>query len=80
MFQEGLGKITGFKTRIEVHTDAKPRYFKPTPVPYALQNKIEVQLERLQSNNIVEPIKFSEWAAPIVPVLKPDGSGRKITK
>ena len=76
MFQEGLGKITGVKARIEVHTDAKPRYFKPRPVPYALRNKIEAELERLQSDNIVEPVKFSEWAAPIVPVLKPDGSVR----
>ena len=45
-------------------------------MPYALWNKIEVELERLQSDNIVEPVKFSEWAAPIVPVLKPDGSVR----
>ena len=48
VFQEGLGKITGVKARIEVHTDAKPRYFKPRPVPYALRNKIEAELERLQ--------------------------------
>ena len=45
-------------------------------MPYALQNIIEAELERLESDNIVEPIKFSEWAAPIVPVLKPDGSVR----
>ena len=45
-------------------------------MPYTLRNKIEAELERLQSDNIVEPMKFSEWAAPIVPVLKPDGSVR----
>lgn len=33
-------------------------------------------LERLETAGIIEPIEFSEWAAPIVPVVKRDGSIR----
>ncbi|KAJ8003218.1 hypothetical protein DPEC_G00167120 [Dallia pectoralis] len=35
-----------------------------------------MELERLTNQRIIEPVKFSEWAAPIVPVLKPDDSVR----
>ena len=42
-------------------------------VPYALKEAIEKDLERL---GVVEPIRHSEWAAPIVPVPKADGSVR----
>ena len=30
----------------------------------------------MQQENIVEAVRFSEWATPIVPVGKPDGSVR----
>ena len=33
-------------------------------------------MERLQQDGIIEPVKFSEWAVPVVPVLKSDGSLR----
>ncbi len=41
-----------------------------------LKNKMEVELERLLNDNILEPVTFSEWEAPIVPVIKPDNSVR----
>ena len=34
------------------------------------------ELELLQKQGIIEPVQFSDWAAPIVPVLKSDGSVR----
>ena len=34
------------------------------------------ELDRLQRNGIIEPVKFSKWATPIVPILKSDGSIR----
>ncbi len=37
---------------------------------------MEVELDRLLNDNILEPVKFSEWAEPIVPVIKPDNSVR----
>ena len=37
---------------------------------------MEEELDRLQKQGIIKPVDFSDWAAPIVPVLKKDGSLR----
>jgi len=44
------------------------------PVPFALRDKVEAELERLQREGIIEPVQSAEWAAPIVPVVKRDSS------
>lgn len=41
-----------------------------------MKEKVEVELVRLINENIIVPVKFSDWSAPVVPVLKPDGSMR----
>ena len=33
---------------------------------------VEKELQRLETLEIIKPVKSSKWAAPIVPVLKPD--------
>ena len=33
-----------------------------------------MELERLEKEGIIRKRQFSEWAAPIVPVLKDDGT------
>ena len=33
---------------------------------------VEQELDRLTKEEIIEPVQFAEWAAPIVPVLKSD--------
>lgn len=45
-------------------------------VPFALQQIVQAELDRLQTTGILEPITYSECAAPIVPVMKPDGNIR----
>ncbi len=44
--------------------------------PYALAPMVEGELDRLQKTDIIERVQYSEWAAPIVPVAKSDGSVR----
>ena len=37
---------------------------------------MERELERLEKAGVIEPVQFSDWAAPIVPIVKRDGSVR----
>ena len=37
---------------------------------------METELQRLESLGIISPVKFSKWAAPIVPVVKKNGTVR----
>ena len=74
VFSEGLGTFKGPKAKIHVESEAQPKFLKARPVPYAMTGKIEPELKRLQDEGTIEPVQFSEWAAPIVPILKPDDS------
>ena len=46
------------------------------PVPFALNERIEKDFERLVKEDIYEPIQYSKRAAPTVPILKDDGTVR----
>ncbi|XP_038119374.1 uncharacterized protein K02A2.6-like [Culex quinquefasciatus] len=69
IFSESLGLCTK-------KPGAKPIFRPKRPVPYASVEKIEAELDRLQSLGIITPVSYSEWAAPIVAVRKPNGKVR----
>jgi len=76
VFDDGLGEIKGMEGRIDVDPQAQPCFCKARPVPFALRDKVEAELERLQRAGVIEPVQSAEWAAPIVRVVKGDGSVR----
>ena len=43
-----------------------------------MKSSVEADLERLCKEGIIEPVSFSEWAGPIVPILKPDRKSIRI--
>ena len=47
-------------------------------MPYAMMSLVEKELDRLQELKIIEPVEYSDWAAPIVPVLKSDKASVRI--
>ena len=53
-----------------------PIFHKARPVPYALREKIEQDLERLKRAGTIQPVQFCEWATLIVPVMKNYGTVR----
>lgn len=76
VFRKELGTLQGTEAKIFVPSNAQPRFFKPRPLPYVLKDKVEKELERLQQQGVITPVQFSDWAAPIVPVVKSDGNIR----
>ena len=76
LFDGGLGTIKGVTAHLKLKENATPQFFKPRPVPFALKEKIAEELKRLERLGVLEKVEFSDWATPIVPVLKPDGSVR----
>ena len=72
IFQEGLGTFKGYEARIEVDPNATPHFCKARTVPYAMREKVEEELSRLVAEGTLEPVDYSDWAAPIVAVVKND--------
>ena len=76
VFDNSLGTMKGAKAHIYLKDDVEPKFCKPRPVPYALKDRTEQELDRLVQEGILEPVEVSEWAAPIVPTVKNDQSIR----
>ncbi|GFV75040.1 probable ribosome biogenesis protein AWC38_SpisGene12884 [Trichonephila clavipes] len=76
IFSPGIEKLEKFCCRLQMKPNYKPVFFKPRPVPVALKEKIETELNRLVAEDIIEPVRYSGWATPIVPVIKQNGNLR----
>ena len=76
LFEEGLGSLKEITAKTNIDPTAKPIFHKARPVPYALREKIEQDLDRLEKAETFQPIQHSEWATPVVPVFKQDGTVR----
>ena len=74
VFGEGLDMLKGITVKMYVVNDQPPTFFKPRSVPYALKRKVEEELDRLVQTKVIEPVRYSDWASPIV--LKADGKVR----
>ena len=76
LFQEDLGTLKEAKVKFFLKKDITLKFYKARPVPLALQQRVTAELDRLQAEGIICPIKVSDWATPIVPVVKKDGTIR----
>lgn len=72
LFRSELGTLKGMEAKIFVPPDSQPQFYKPRPLPYALKDKVEQELDKLVEAGIITPVQFSDWAAPTVPVVKSD--------
>ncbi len=72
VFGEGVGTLKGYKAKIRIDPTAVPRFHRARSVPFALRDKVEKELKRLENEGTIESIEYSDWAAPIVVVLKGD--------
>lgn len=76
VFEPGVGKVKGVQIRIQLKEGAKPIFKKARPVPFSLLPKVSMELDRLESEGIIEKVDRSEWATPLVVVPKKNGALR----
>lgn len=78
VFSSENGKFKDFKVDLVLEGKPTPIFCKARPVPYSLRTAVAQELDRLEKLGIMEKIKHSKWASPIVVVEKGKGEQRKI--
>lgn len=76
LFSHTPGLYNKKTTKIHLKDNMRPVALKYRQPAHALKPMIEKELERLMSLRHVEPVESSEWATPIVRVLKGNGDIR----
>ena len=75
--KQELGKAKT-EAHLEINPDIKPVFCKARPVPLALRPLVEKELDRQIEAGILKPCKSSQWAAPLVTIMKPDGKSVRL--
>ncbi|GFR31114.1 uncharacterized protein K02A2.6 [Trichonephila clavata] len=76
IFDDKLGEISNYEAKLKLRPGVKPIFCRIRTVPFALKGRVENEIDRLEREGIIEKVESSEWATPIVPVVKTDGSIR----
>ena len=71
--------IKNFEAHLYPKDNCAPVFQRARTVGLHLKTKIEEALSDLESKNIIQKVEYAEFASPIVPVMKSDGSVRICT-
>ena len=72
--QPSSGVSAYSNAKIYVDPNTPPRFYPARSVPFAFHDQVDAELQRLEKEGIIEPVEFSEWAAPIF-VARKQNSG-----
>ena len=75
LFKAVLGTLKNVTTKL-LKQNSTPRFMKARSVPLTIRDKVETELDQKVAISVIKPVNFSEWASPIVPVLKRNGQVR----
>ncbi|KAL1447864.1 hypothetical protein WDU94_005577 [Cyamophila willieti] len=78
VFEEKIGCVPNCQVQLQLRPNAKPVFTKERSVPYALQEKVEKELDSLESQGIISPVPTSDWGSPLVCIPKPDGKNVRL--
>ena len=70
VFEEGLDEMKVFEAELYPKPGSRPKFLRTRPVPFALKETIDRELDRLEQPGITEKVTHSEWAAPQSQSLK----------
>lgn len=74
VFQDGIRILAQINAKIAIAENVQPKFHKACFLPYALCPKVEAELKCLEDLGILSKVEWSEWATPIIPVVKKSGA------
>lgn len=72
----GTVQSTVLRISFRIKSDTKRIFKKARPLPYALKETVEKELDRLEAMGIISKVNRSDWASPLIVVPKADKSLR----
>lgn len=76
LFQDGIGHCKDMQVKLRLKENVSPVFCRARVVPFALREPLKCELQRLKALGIIKPVRYSEYAAPIVVVRKPNNKIR----
>ena len=65
-----LSPILNFQAHLKLKDNVKPIFLRARSVPFPLISLVDLELEHLVKNKVLQKVDSSEFATPIVPMLK----------
>lgn len=76
IFEPKVGCIPKFTCSLKLREAAKPVFLKARDIPFALREKVDIELKTLEAQGIISKIDCVDWGSPLVVLPKSDGSVR----
>ncbi|XP_053698934.1 uncharacterized protein K02A2.6-like [Sabethes cyaneus] len=75
VFDASMGTIKGVQASLHLKQDSKPVFMKARTIPFAIRDTVEREIKNMVESGILKKVEHSEWATPVVPVMK---SGNRV--
>lgn len=76
VFDKSIGKIDKIQASLHLKPEAKPIFLKARSLPFAIRDVVEQEINSLVENGVLVKVNRSEWATPVVPVMKSNNKVR----
>ncbi|XP_062550294.1 uncharacterized protein K02A2.6-like [Armigeres subalbatus] len=70
VFDESIGKMGKIKASLHLKPDSKPIFLKARTLPFSIRDIVEQEINSLVESGVLVKVNRSEWATPVVPVMK----------
>ena len=71
---QGVGKLKDFEVKLHINPEVQPVAQKVRKIPYAVRDKVEVEINSLLVQGIIQPAQGpTPWVSPVVVVPKESG-------